>query len=240
MFQPRVTCICNTFNRPTFHKLILLEEAVMSFLLQTYPNKELIIVNDCAEQKLVCNYPCVRVINLPKRMETLSDKIELAIANSDGEAFCRWDDDDINLPWRLNLSVEALGTVGHDLHWKPNAYWYCPKEQQAEVVVGAANTHIQAIWSRECLKRIGGYPKGHTGDEDQAFDKRLREHGLHFQTEMAPAHLFYLYRWGVSNNHLSGTNNMKHRWEQNGESVVHGTYEIHPRWARDYVKEKRA
>ena len=49
---PLVSCICPTYNRPPRHQH-LLEEAIASFLRQDYPNKELIVLNDCPGQELI-------------------------------------------------------------------------------------------------------------------------------------------------------------------------------------------
>ena len=75
----KVSCLCLTYNRPGRDELLLLEEAVMSFLQQTYPDKELLILNDHPGQKLFCNYPGVKVFNFPERFETLTDKIQFGI-----------------------------------------------------------------------------------------------------------------------------------------------------------------
>ncbi|HEY0602798.1 MAG TPA: hypothetical protein VGD58_07800 [Herpetosiphonaceae bacterium] len=67
---PAVSCICLTYARPE-----LLEEAVYSFLQQEYPGlKELIVLNDYAEQTLMFDHPEVRVINLPWRFRTVGEK----------------------------------------------------------------------------------------------------------------------------------------------------------------------
>src|SRR5690349_243347 len=52
----KVSCICATYNRPP-HFQWLLEEAIESFLRQDYAEKELIVLNDCPEQELLCDAP---------------------------------------------------------------------------------------------------------------------------------------------------------------------------------------
>ena len=70
MTMPLVSCICPTYNRPPSHKY-LVEEAIESFLRQTYPNKEMVVVNDCPGQDLLCDAPDVRVVNVPERFPTI-------------------------------------------------------------------------------------------------------------------------------------------------------------------------
>ena len=117
---PLISCICPTYNRLPYHRH-LIEEAIESFLRQTYPNKELIVVNDCPGQELVCEAPGVRVVNVPERFANLGDKRNAGHQLAQGEVFCPWDDDDISLPWRLSLSVELLGDADYlnpDTTWR--------------------------------------------------------------------------------------------------------------------------
>src|SRR5438876_11343843 len=50
----KVSCMCATYNRPP-NSQWLLEEAIESFLRQDYAEKELLVLNDCAGQELVCD-----------------------------------------------------------------------------------------------------------------------------------------------------------------------------------------
>jgi hypothetical protein len=163
----RVSCLCPTFNRfPQEGHLV--NEAVESFLRQDHADCELIICNDTPGQTLVSPDPRVRVFNLPERLPTQSDKIEFMLGVATGELFCRWDDDDISLPWRLSLSEAKLGDR---LEWRPENYWYVPKGGRMAEVRSPGNTHIMAIWRRETLERIGGYPAKRAGGEDQEFNQ---------------------------------------------------------------------
>jgi GT2 family glycosyltransferase len=68
-FQPAVSCICLTYGRPE-----VLEEAVCSFLQQDYAGrKELIVLNDYADQSLTLDHAEVQVINVNKRFRTVGE-----------------------------------------------------------------------------------------------------------------------------------------------------------------------
>jgi hypothetical protein len=57
--QPAVSCFCLTYGRPQ-----VLEEAIHSFLQQDYAGpKEMIVLNDYADQILAFDHPEVQVIN---------------------------------------------------------------------------------------------------------------------------------------------------------------------------------
>ena len=59
---PKVSCLCPTYGRPQ-----CLEEAIFSFLTQDYQGeKELVILNDLADQTLIFDHPDVKIINVKK------------------------------------------------------------------------------------------------------------------------------------------------------------------------------
>jgi len=67
--QPAVSCFCLTYGRPR-----MLEEAIHSFLQQDYAGpKEMIVLNDYADQTLDLDHPEVQVINVPRRCRTLGE-----------------------------------------------------------------------------------------------------------------------------------------------------------------------
>ena len=152
----KISCLMPTYNRCP-DKQTMLEEALESFVSQTYADKELIICNDTPNQKLVFDHPQVKIFNMDTRFPTLSDKLQWMIDNSSGDVLCRWDDDDICLPWRLEYSMDKLGDA---LEWRAENYWYCPKEETHHVI-SPGNTHTMSVWKREVLEKFpnGKYPE---------------------------------------------------------------------------------
>ena len=235
--MPLISCLMPTFNRCPGH-IHLLEEAVESFLRQDHADAELLICNDAPGQALVVHDERVRVFNLPRRLPFLTDKIQFLIEQARGNLFCRWDDDDISLPWRLSLSLTRLG---ERLEWRADNYWYFPVGGQLAEVRRPGNTHTMAIWRREALARIGGYPARRSGGEDQDFNGALLKAGLSTRGEILPPdEMFYLYRWGVSPTHLSGVGGgavgIQQHYDRIGtRSVERGTFEIRPTWQTNYA-----
>lgn len=233
----KITCIMPTYNRFP-HDRWMVDEAVECFLRQDYKDKELLILNDAPRQKILCDAPCVRVINYPRRFDTLSDKIQSGIDHASGDVLCRWDDDDLSLPWRLSLSAKGLGDK---LEWRAENYWWENYGQEWKQVVGPGNTHTMAVFTHECLDKIGGYPAKRVGDEDQEFNKALRlarinERGVVLKLE----DIFYVYRWGLGR-HLSAGGageGLRRQWDAIGKrDVLPGVYRVEPQWRRDYVSE---
>lgn len=238
--QPLVSCICMTYNRAPDH-LWLVEEAIASFLRQTYPRKELVVINDCPAQELVCDAPGVRVINVPERYPTLGHKHNAAVRFAKGDLIAPWDDDDISLPWRLERSVELLGAA--DL-LNPRRYWFLDGNglhRDHETGVG----HITSIFTRDAWEAVGGYPTISLG-VDAEMDRRLREwrdraiDPMLGDPPLLPEEWFYVYRWGVSPQHLSANGDPALYAEIGALPTVPGRFVLRPHWREDYVARTRS
>jgi Glycosyl transferase family 2 len=233
---PLVSCFCPTFNRPPDHQY-LLEEAIESFLRQTYPNKELIVLNDCPEQELVCDAPGVRVINAPERFPTLGEKRNAAIALARGELLAPWDDDDISLPWRLSLSVERLGT---DAYYNPRCFWFLDRSG-LHFDHYMATSHAKSLFTRDGFATAGGYPSISLGDDivlHNALTELDRNAGrLRSEpAELARSEWYYIYRWGISPIHTSSRDESGYQ-EIGSRPVQPGRYILRPHWRIDYEAE---
>ncbi len=234
---PLISCICPTFGRPPGRKY-LIEEAIQSFLLQDYPNKELIVLNDCPGQELVCNAPGVRVVNVSERFPSLGDKRNAGVAHARGDLIATWDDDDISLPWRLSLSYQMLGKADY---FNPQRTWVRSggvMDERHGFIVGAN----LSLFRRDALRAIGGYPSVTLG-EDQLFDAAMRATVVtrggdaSGDPELPREDWFYIYRWGESDFHLSGSPAADF-WDEVGKRPFKpGRYVLQPRWRVDYAAE---
>jgi hypothetical protein len=250
-----ISCLMPTYNRfPAYTHLI--EEAIYSFILQVPPapeRMELIICNDTPGQILRYDHPQVKIFNLEQRFPTLSDKLIWMIGQAQGDLLCRWDDDDIHLPWRLSTSLHNLNNDhGYNLNpslsllkqgyeWRPANHWYAEYGKPLTETVNPGNTHNMSLWRREVLEKIGGYPPNSCGGEDQEFNARLRKVGLGRQERLLPSDIFYIYRWGYSDVHLSGTTSPKEHWTGIGKrEIVTGNFYLSPFWSQDWVGKARA
>ncbi len=169
--EPLISCVMPTYGRPDF-----VEESIAMFLSQDYPNKELIILNDCPEQKFECELPGIRVINAEKRYSNLGEKRDEAIELAEGELIAVWDDDDVYLPWRLSLSLKEMRRLGTDFY-RPKTFWaYWGNEplHVNETVPGWVN-HAFVMFTKILWREVGGYPP-RTLNEDSDFFDRIHQH----------------------------------------------------------------
>lgn len=144
---------------PTYGRRDYVAESVAMFLAQDYPAKELVILNDCPGQTLVCEAPNVRVINTNTRFENLGDKRNALIEASQGALIAVWDDDDIYLPWRLSYSVEQLRAWRVPLYF-PATFW--SYRGNSSLIENQATpdliSHPSYVFERELWLRAGRYP----------------------------------------------------------------------------------
>lgn len=234
-----ISCLLPTFNRYPY-LAYLVEESVECFLRQTYADRELIILNDTPGQNIQFYHPKVRVINTNFRYPTLGEKLHWMLQQAQGEYICRWDDDDLSLPWRLETSMNYL-QGGKE--WRPENHWYDPKDGELSITKHPGNTHIMSIWHRDIILDTGVTYPGKpcpSGLEDQTFNQHLWNLGYPRYGTMLPIEeIFYLYRWGTGSQHLSGAGGgdvMQRTYEKLATTTVTlGHFDIKPRWHTDHL-----
>lgn len=108
MDVPRVSCVLATADRPDF-----LRQALRCFLRQTYPDRELIVVDDGAVlvEPLIPDDPRIRYVGL-SRPRTLGAKLNCGVALATGELIQKLDDDDYYHPDFLAATAGALAGEG--------------------------------------------------------------------------------------------------------------------------------
>lgn len=197
---PSISCLCLTFARPE-----LLEEAIQSFLNQDYAGeKELLILNDFHLQNITIDHPEISVINLPRKVNTLGEKRNMAAALSSGEVLFPWDDDDISLPFRVSQSIDFLIKENTE-YYKPTTAFNWNNGQIDNI--GENNFHAQCCYTRELFNKALYGVMG--SGEDQEFDAKVaRILNKKISTVVLPHENFYLYRWaGTGSYHISVINN---------------------------------
>ena len=112
--HPLISCICITNNRPT-----LLRKAIMCFVTQNYPNKELVISYPKKDKKtraLISERLKSESINIMMierdNDESLGNSRNNAIAKCAGTFICLWDDDDWYHMSRLSYQYNSMQIIG--------------------------------------------------------------------------------------------------------------------------------
>lgn len=117
---------------PTGDRRPFVAAAVGSFLAQSYPERELLILDDGADRvaDLVPADDRVRYVRLDRRL-SLGAKRNLACEQARGELIAHWDDDDWHAPRRLNYQVDALLASGKDVCGLQALLFYEPEARRA-------------------------------------------------------------------------------------------------------------
>jgi len=230
----KITCLMPTYNKCPQSQW-LLEEAVESFLRQDYPDKELLIYNDCEAQEIVCDKPEVVVVNHPHRHASLGEKLNAMAQLADGELLARWDDDDISLPWRLSDQAARMISAKLD-YCAPRTFWATNKEK-TELVHGAYAT---CMVTRKAALELPYLPISF--GEDRSFELELMDSGYLVDRYHLPVdRVWYLYRWNTGSAHLSGYGEDGDGWAHiGGKAATPGTFHLSPYWREDYVARIRA
>jgi glycosyltransferase involved in cell wall biosynthesis len=239
----KVSMHCLTYGRPKY-----LEEAVNCFLRQDYEGpKELVILNDLANQTIEYNHPNIKVFNEAIRYPTLGEKRNACIERCTGDIILVLDDDDIVLDRHINTAVRLLGDS--DFFYPNKALMMVNYNQKIENVIGGVPA--QVIFTKDTWQKAGGYPKINSG-EDQHFIHRLSKF-KGGRCEVSLDDITYLFSWANGAHHLQGYGDDKPgeptgleriqervEYDLRAGTIPSGVIKLEPRWDRNYnqlVKE---
>lgn len=180
--RPLISAICLT-RYP--QRADMLVESLHSYELQTYPHKELVIVND--GEPLVPVAAGVTVVNLPNQ-ESIGAKRNAGMIAARGEFFAPWDDDDFSMPERLELQLAQVCHDGVVLVRSP-LIWIATVDLRVHGLFRGTNYQSSLI-RRDEAASVGGYPSTNYG-EDFELDLRLRIRGFKISHT---AEIFYVHR----------------------------------------------
>lgn len=225
MEYPKITCLC-----PTYGRFQHLRHTLSCFLYQTYPNKELIILND-APKPIDCYFPTVRVVNKEERYRTLGIKRQALLEMADSEIVAHWDDDDIYLPWHLEQACTHFEEGGMV---KPEAAFRVDGRLDRELRwKGETSNWFEAMimFDRNKALELGGYTEEVSGQTVRMI-KRFKKNGLYKEFRPKPT-LSFLFRWDDDNFHIQG-GKARHSERFGRENSDFGDEPLRPKRVKDF------
>lgn len=233
--MPSVSILCCTYGRST-----LLVELLESFARQSYDGVlELVVINDCPLQTLVCDYPGVRIVNVDKPFLCYADKRNAGLALLTHELMCVWDDDDIYLPDFMATVVGKLEDGDKAMRLSRLMKW----DGRLATVISGAQYHT-AVLDTAAVRKMGGWRPCPITDAD--FAQRLVIyrffHGRHQHEDdqMAP---LVIYRSDPDRVHMEGggaprLTNAQYQDAMNrriyAKKEPGGVVELTPAWSQDW------
>lgn len=225
-----ISCVCITYGREH-----LIGEAIESFIRQDYEGeKELIIINDCESQELLCDSKDVFIFNCQRRFKSIGEKRNASVALSRGDIIFPWDDDDIHLPNRIRYSLDNMKGD----FYNPRKAWVLNNG----VKISKNSFHGIGCFTRSIFDNVGGYPHINSG-QDVGIEKLFAAKNPLPCYEIDQKDLYYIYRWSDTNSwHLSscgvdsttGRSGMELFSAKNQKNITSGTIKINPSWKKDY------
>lgn len=240
MLTPKVSCLMPTYNRFPNNRYRdgrwVIEESIECFQRQTFKDAELIICNDCPgqEYQLERADPRIMIWNVPRRFNSLGEKLNAMAAVAQGSLICRWDDDDIYLPHRLAVQVarykgdHKLGYLTAGGKWFSECGGYKYERRGA---------FAQVMMTRDFFVNVRGFAFMGVG-EDVELEGRARAQGpaVAVTLPVAPETALMIYRWGTGTEHVSGKGAAGYELMGRTPKTT-GTYVLKPHWRRDYVQD---
>jgi len=233
MSLPGISCYCNTYGRPH-----ILEEAVESFLRQDYQGpKELVILNDCAEQELIFDHPEVRIFNINRRISPLGRKFNISITKCQYDILACWEDDDIYLPRHLSTAMQYYSNGMFHTKFA----WF---QTTASTLVHTFNYyHASHVFAKDLFVTIGGYKDTDQRNLDQDLMTKFENIIGNYHIKLEPAELTYIYRWSTTNSYhgsqwsdLISLEAEKYiTTSKSNGTLPTGRIELKPAWRVDYI-----
>lgn len=170
---------------PTFDRRTFVPYAIACYQAQTYPHRELVIVDDGTDSvsDLVPDDPSIRYLRLDGR-HSIGAKRNAACESARGEIIVHWDDDDWSAPNRVAAQVAALLTSGADVCGLRDLLFYQPASDRGwrytyprharPWVAGGTMCYWRSVWERQ------PFPKVSQGEDTQFLwaNRALRIHVL--------------------------------------------------------------
>jgi len=221
----KISFVCTTFRR---YRCV--ERIISQYYAQSYPNKELIILNTDMDYPMTLGFEddSIILINNDKNYETgeyYKNRGEIcrdAVTHATGDYFLLADDDDIYLPWHMQQAYDGITKNGKDA-WKPEMSFYSGVNE-LKLVKNTLEASVIVKMSR--IREIG-FTTGLTGYEGLKWYEQLRNEGnlQENEKEYVPS---YCFNWSDPSD-MAGH-------KQSGDISNPLNFENHKRESKDFAK----
>ena len=172
--SPLISCLMITRERPIQARL-----AIQSFLRQTYPNRELIVVDDDPDSQLYdwilsLQSNLIRYFRLPDQGLSLGELRNFSAQQALGDYICQWDDDDLYDPLRLEMQMAALISTGSDATVLARFLMWWPQTKRLAVSC-FRDWEGSLLCRKDCLPT---YPHLRQGEDSALFEELRRKYTL--------------------------------------------------------------
>jgi len=218
-----VTVLMSVFNNET-----RIEKTLNSILKQTYPNFELLIINDGSTDntcKILRDYAMKdkRIIIIDKSNTGLTDSLNIGLKASNNDLIIRHDAEDISHPERFeilvnlinkNRSITCIATSCFilDTDYKIIGYYPLRYFKSLNKLIDTNKSriaHPSVIFRKRDVLYVGGYPNVYRG-QDYALWKLLRQNNFNFLFIHKPLYGFLREKSGITySNYYEQIRNVK-------------------------------
>ena len=204
MEQPLVSVICLCYNHSSFVK-----EAVQSVLQQTYPNVELILVDDASKDDSVAviealqkQYPAIKTILLTNNVGNCK-AFNKGLAESKGEFIIDLAADDVLLPERIKKGIDFFqqspdtGVIFSDAEWISEAgeHLYFHSDRFPHPLIPQGDVYLDLIekyficsptmmFRRSVIEHLDGYDESLAYEDFDFWIRSSREFEFGYMPEV--------------------------------------------------------
>ena len=188
---PLISCMMVTRER-----FLLARQAIQCFMHQTYPNKELVIVDDEKDSQLkawvlALNDAKIKYVHLPDEKKSLGFLRNLAVQTATGDYVAQWDDDDISHPQRLAWQMTAMFTADTQVSFLHRQMLWFPEK----MFLGISH-HFLAENTILCKKDLlPSYPELRKGEDTPVCHELVEK----YKVLLCDRPLAYMYTFQSSN-----------------------------------------
>lgn len=217
----------------TYQRYHVLEEAIESFLRQTYTGpKQMVVVNDSPDVQYVFDHPEVTIINCPERFSSVGKKLEWGFEQCKSEFIYRLDDDDLLAPWALEVQNDyQQNHPDYDIYRCQHHYYYLNNEFKGL----ADSINNGNCYRADFVDRID-FPND-SGDEDNTIT--FHRGGKVYTGNTGRYSM--IYRWGMGVYHISGMGkNSTEEILKRTDGYIKketGIIELQPKFLNDYYSQ---